>query len=192
MSAILLGHDIAVPKGADTGGTFAHVRLCRSAMQTGCVIAYSSFRASAPPPADTAFGTMSGDGLVTACTNPAALAGGIGALQSYFATDRRTVLGGPDARSWVASGPPIDTPWVSLPGLLSARCASNAHASGFLEITTNDDASRARTAEIGGTLRVGGHVLDSWGLHLLDVNLALGNLVQIVRQQSTVYTLRTR
>jgi hypothetical protein len=171
VSAILLGRDIAVPTAGDLGGTFTHVPLCRSATQTGCVIAYSSFRASAPPPADTAFGKIPGAGIVAACTNPAALAGGVGELQSYFATDGQTVLGRPDARPWAASGPPIETPWLSLPGLLSARCASNANASGFLEIITNNEARGARTTEIGGDLRVGERVLESWGLHLLDVNL---------------------
>ena len=79
-----------------------------------------------------------------------------------------------------------------MPGLLSACCASNANASGFLKITTNSDASGARVAEIGGELRVGGRALDSWSLHLLDLNPALGNLVQIVSQQSSVYTLNTQ
>ena len=30
-------------------------------------------------------------------------------------------------------------------------------------------------------------VLADWGLHLIDVNLAIGNLVDIVGQQSKVY-----
>ncbi|HUK36035.1 MAG TPA: two-component regulator propeller domain-containing protein, partial [Vicinamibacterales bacterium] len=91
-----------------------------------------------------------------------------------------------------SSGPPIDTPWVGLPGLLSARCTSNANASAFLEVTTSDDVGGARTTDIGGELRVAGRVLPGWGLHLLDVNLALGNLIQIVRQQSNAYAWKTR
>jgi len=39
VSAILLGTTIAVPKGKDVGGPLAHVPLCHSATETGCVIA---------------------------------------------------------------------------------------------------------------------------------------------------------
>jgi pimeloyl-ACP methyl ester carboxylesterase len=190
VSAILLGSGIAVPRDGDVGGTFSHVPLCRSATEIGCVIAYSSFGASAPPPTDTMFGIVSGAGMVAACTNPAALRGGSGELSSYFSTDGRTVFGAPTRQAWVTPNRPIDTPWVSLPGLLSARCASSSNASEFLEITVHADASRARTSEIGGELRVAGRPLESWGLHLLDVNIALGNLVQIVREQSRTYARR--
>jgi hypothetical protein len=34
---------------------------------------------------------------------------------------------------------------------------------------------------------VGGQVLADWGLHLIDVNLAMGNLLDIVGQQSKAY-----
>jgi len=34
---------------------------------------------------------------------------------------------------------------------------------------------------------VNGIVLADWGLHLIDMNLAMGNLVDIVGQQSKAY-----
>jgi len=34
---------------------------------------------------------------------------------------------------------------------------------------------------------VNGQVLSEWGLHLIDVNLAMGNLLDIVGQQSKSY-----
>ena len=40
-----------------------------------------SFRSTVPPPANTRFGRVAGPELVAACTNPAALAGGSGALR---------------------------------------------------------------------------------------------------------------
>jgi len=33
----------------------------------------------------------------------------------------------------------------------------------------------------------GGQVQADWGLHLIDVNLAMGNLIDVVRQQSKAY-----
>ena len=49
VSALLLGGDVPVPKGKDVGGAFQHIPLCRAVRQTGCVLAYSSFRATACP-----------------------------------------------------------------------------------------------------------------------------------------------
>ncbi|HKP13898.1 MAG TPA: DUF3089 domain-containing protein, partial [Blastocatellia bacterium] len=51
ISALLLGTNLPVPKGKDVGGAFQHVPLCHAASQTGCVVAYASFRADVPPPA---------------------------------------------------------------------------------------------------------------------------------------------
>src|SRR5215472_15269015 len=76
VSAILPGYTLSVPRGKDVGGAFQHVPLCRAEAQTGCVIAYCSFRSTLPPPANTYFGRVAGPDMAAACTNPAALGGG--------------------------------------------------------------------------------------------------------------------
>jgi hypothetical protein len=87
VSTLLIGlPGFAVPRDRDVGGTFQHVPLCRRASQTGCVVTYSSFRSTAPPPADTLFGRVNDPTMRGACTNPAALEGGEGELHSYFDT----------------------------------------------------------------------------------------------------------
>ena len=65
----------SVPAGKDVGGTFKSIPLCRSAAQFGCALVWSTYQdgdASSP----RFFGVNPGAGLVAACTNPAALAGG--------------------------------------------------------------------------------------------------------------------
>jgi hypothetical protein len=56
VSALLIGAPggILVSRGRDAGGTFAHMPLCRAATETGCVVAYSAFRVTAPPAANHA------------------------------------------------------------------------------------------------------------------------------------------
>lgn len=49
VSAIISGFDVEVPIGRDVGGTFRRTPICTRAGQTGCVMAWESFRASAPP-----------------------------------------------------------------------------------------------------------------------------------------------
>jgi hypothetical protein len=187
VSAILLGTVIAVPKGKDVGGTFQHVPLCHAATQTGCVITFASFRSTIPPPANTLFGRVPDANMAAACTNPAALAGGSGSLHAYLDKSGRTITSTTPAKPWVTPEQPIETPWVSVPGLLTAKCSSNENASGYLEVTVHGDPADPRVDDIVGDIGVGTNVLANWGLHLIDVNLAMGNLLDIVSQQTKAY-----
>lgn len=191
VSAILLGATLSVPRGKDVGGSFQRVPLCRKPSQVGCLVTYVSFRATSPPPANTRFGKVTQPGMVAACTNPAALSGGSAELHSYFSADGRTIVSLAPAPAWVLAERPIETPWVSLPGLVTARCAANEHAS-FLEITVHGNPEDPRADDIRGDLGVGNQILTDWGLHLVDVNLGIGNLVEIVNQQSRAWTTRRR
>ena len=73
-----------------------------------------------------------------------------------------------------------------MPGLLTAECVSNPGGS-YLAVTVHGDPAGPRTSDIVGDVVVNGQVLPEWGLHLIDVHLAMGNLVDIVRQESTTY-----
>jgi hypothetical protein len=70
--------------------------------------------------------------------------------------------------------------------VLTARCASNENAT-YLEVTVHPDATARRANDVGGDLSANGQVLTNWGLHLVDVNLAMGNLVDIVGQQAKAF-----
>lgn len=185
LSAILLGTNVAVPRGEDVGGDFRSMPLCRAVGQKGCVISYASFRATLPPPPTSLFGRVREPGMESACTNPAALAGGVGELAGYQSTDGRTVVTPPRAHAWDKGETPIATPFVRLPGLLSAQCMSNERGS-YLEVTVRADPADPRADDIPGDLGTPGRPLAEWGLHLVDVDLAIGNLIDIVRAQSAV------
>ena len=187
VSAILLGTVIAVPKGKDVGGSFQHVPLCHAATQTGCVITFASFRSTIPPPANTLFGRVPDANMAAACTNPAALAGGSGELKAYLDKTGRTITSAAPAKPWVTPEVPIETPWVSVPGLLTAKCSSNENASGYLEVTVHGDPADPRVDDIVGDIGAPPNVLANWGLHLIDVNLSMGNLLDIVAQQTKAY-----
>jgi hypothetical protein len=183
VSAILAGATLEVPRGKDVGGAFQHVPLCRAPTQTGCVIAYSSFRSTIPPPANTKFGKAAHENMVAACTNPAAPSGGSGELHAYLSTAGDTLISTTSPKPWVNPEVHIDTPWVSVPGLLTAECKSNENAA-YLEVTVHPDPSGRRTGEIVGDITANSQVLADWGLHLVDMNLAMGNLVDLVGRQA--------
>jgi hypothetical protein len=186
VSAALVGTTVAVPKGADVGGIFAHMPLCRSASQTGCIITYESFPADYPPTPGGLFGAADREGMVAACTNPAALAGGSGALHAYLSTQMRVWVNAAQPGGWLKAEKPVTTPFVSLPGMLTAECATS-NGLNYLAVTVNKSDADARTGDIHGEVVVNGVVHREWGLHVLDMSLAQGTLIDIFAQQSKAW-----
>ena len=80
----------------------------------------------------------------------------------------------------------IKTPFVSVPGLLTAECVQNEKGS-YLAVKVHGNAKDPRADDIAGDIVVGGQVQANWGLHMIDVQVAMGNLVDIVGQQSKAY-----
>jgi hypothetical protein len=185
VAAVLLGTSFQVPVDGDVGGDFANIPLCHSRSDVGCVITYSSFRDTRLPPGNSFFGRSLRPGMKAGCTNPAALGGGSGALLPYFPTNGRTLpLFPPPNPSWVSTpGAGIDTEFVALPHFLTARCAEHDGFS-FLAISVNENPSDPRIDDIGGDLT------PEWGLHLVDANVAMGDLVRLAGAQARAYQRR--
>ncbi|MES2894958.1 MAG: DUF3089 domain-containing protein [Pseudomonadota bacterium] len=177
VSALLLGTNLPVTKGQDTG-TFKSMPLCKSATQTGCAVAYASFLESAPPPANSRFAKPRepNSPMEAACVNPANLSGGKGELHAYMATGGN----GHDKAGW-ARGVTVDTPFTSVPGLLSATCI-NKDGFNYLAVGVNADPADPRIDAIKP-----GAVTPDWGLHLVDVNVAMGNLIALVETQGKAW-----
>jgi Protein of unknown function (DUF3089) len=192
LSAILMGTNLPVPKGADVGGAFQHIPVCHASSQIGCTIAFADFRANVPPPANTRFGKAP-EGMQAVCANPAALGGGSGMLDAYLSASRiSTASDGPrQPFDWTHPAKPIDTSFVKVPGLLSAACVADEHSS-YLAVTLHPTADGGRTNDISGDVVVNGQVLEDWGLHLIDANLTMGNLVAIVGDETKAYLAKAK
>ncbi len=181
VSAMLLGNGVVVPTGRDMGGDFKTVPLCRAAAQTGCVIAYSSFRASAPPPPDSRYGRDPGNGFAVSCTNPASLGGGKAILNAVFPAH------GPLAKTpWVNNGTDIAAPFVTVPGLISGECVHDGHGT-YLAVSFNSSPNDVRRNDIDGDVRVFGSIRPEWGLHLVDVNLTQGDLLSVIQAETNAF-----
>jgi hypothetical protein len=180
VSAMLIGTNVPV-----VDGRFGGIPLCTADSQTGCLISFVSFRDTVPPPATSRFGVVTEPDAVAACTNPAALGGGKGALSNYLWATPRGGSDGGVARAWVP-GKTLDTAWVSAPGLLWAQCVQ-ANGFSYLSVTVNADPADPRTDDISGDVVVMGKVDANWGLHLIDVNLAQGDLLRIAAAQAKAW-----
>ena len=184
VAALLMGGNVTVRKGRTVGGDFAHIPACESGGQTGCVVAYSSF--TAKPPQNSQFGRTTSDAGVRLlaphkpspdigilCVNPASLAGGTFALDHYLPSLILAFLP-------AGTGPTVSTPWVSFPHEYRATCESSGTAT-WLQVSRIAGVSDRRPS----LTRLQDPAL---GLHVLDVNIALGNLVQLVRKEAAAYT----
>lgn len=185
LSAMLIGTNVEVATGRDTGGDFRTTPLCRAAGQTGCVVSYVSFRADRPPPTGGRFARASTPDRTVACTNPADLSGDAAELHAVLPTTGSA--SGSEQPPWVVGSTAITTRFVRTPGLLSAECL-NRDGAHYLAITTHADPGDPRADRIGGDVMAAGVVLPEWGLHLLDMNLALDDLVELVATQARTAT----
>lgn len=184
VSAYLAGWSVAVAEGRDVGGDFADVPVCRAEDESGCVVTWSSFRSTAPPQPGAFFGKPRGTDDPAACSNPASLAGGSAESENVFpANASASILASlapdaADAGAWIDPGlGKVTTPFVSLPGLVSTECA-NADGFNYLKVTVNGDPADPRADDISGDLT------PEWGLHLVDLNVVMGNVVELVAAQA--------
>ncbi len=186
VSAILLGGNVAVRRGRDAGGDFRHVPACRRPGQTGCVVAFSTYGET--PPADSIFGRIDGrlnrlsgtparTGLEVLCTNPAALRGGLARLHPAFPSapfaPGTTIAAGIGLLGYTL--PTAATPWVAVPGSFTGRCES-ANGANVLRLRPRAGAPTLKPSPDA-----------TWGLHLVDANIALDDLVKLVGRQERAY-----
>ena len=162
------------------GGDLKSIPLCTVQGQTGCVISYVTVRGDAPPPANSRFGRTQVAGMKVACVNPAAIGGGSGPADAYFPAQANTLS--EQARTTWAHGKQITTPFVQVPGLVSAQCIDRDGAQ-FLALTVHPNPADPRTDLIPGDIVQGGKVARDWGLHLIDINANMGGLILVVAAQ---------
>lgn len=180
--AIIPGFNVLVPQGRLVGGTFKKTPLCSRAGETGCVMAWSSFREKNDPPQGAMFGYADQPGMTVGCVNPA-LPGSRDwvKLDSYwFTRSTLSVPGGPI--QWSTEGQP-SAPYVRTDGLVSAKCVNDGPR-GYLSIRTNHVPDQKWTDRIGGEVSVFGMFLPGWGMHLADMAEAEGDLLRDVGEIS--------
>jgi len=191
LAALLLGTNVTVPQGQVVGGSFQKVPLCKSPEELGCVVSYVSFRSSAPPPSNARFGRTMTAGQVVGCTNPAGLGGGPGELHAYLSTAGAGASGAP-MLGWVNGNDPakvVTTPFVSVPGMLTGECKSDQNGS-YLAVSVAGDPATPRVDDIVGDVVTNNQVQADWGLHLIDVHVAMGNLLDLVDAKVRAFQAR--
>lgn len=182
LSAMLTGSSVAVPTGKSVGGDFSNIPICTRKGQINCVISYGSF--GEKPPADTYFGKVrstadlpAGQTYEAACTNPASLARNKRTeVVSYLRGTPIPGLLGVVAKQVLGSKPPTaKTPWLRPADRYTVKCVTSRGA----HVLLVKPIGKSKPLKPGPSAQ--------WGLHLLDVNLPLGDLVGLVRAQQKTY-----
>jgi len=175
---IIAVHAIGAPATMDVEtGKWNDLALCKSSTDTDCLISYGTFRSTSPPPLDAIYGRAS-EGERGICVDPAALRGG---KQPDAYLSSHLITG--DIYNY---GAEVNTKFVKVPELLSASCESN-QTHDWLDITILADPNDPRTDDIPGDVVALGQVQKNWGLHLIDVNLFMGDLVDLARTQGEAW-----
>ena len=161
--AMAIGGDINVPFGKRVGGTFAHLPLCSNVGETGCVIAYRSYRVGGTP--EEPYPALPA-GQQQACVNP-------GNLGDPSAT---AVLDAVYARGHFIDDSGTKTPFVSFPGEYLAHCAGSITGTQGLEIEETDSPRRSPVQLEWAVFGTPG------GTHILDYQVAQDDLIELVRR----------
>ena len=122
--------------------------------------------------------------MKVACVNPAAISGGSGPADAYFAAGTNA-LSEQAPITW-ARGRQITSSFVQVPGLVSAQCIDRDGAQ-YLALTVHSNPADPRTDQIAGDVVQGGKVATDWGPHLVDINANMGGLISIVAAQRSKF-----
>jgi hypothetical protein len=178
LSALLIGGGVQVVPGTDIGGSFQHIPLCTQARQVGCVIAYNSFSKETPPSATSTFARAPA-GKQVGCTEPSVLADRTGLTYqgSYVALHRVNAGFVQDGFDKLPTD--ITTPFIVYRDVFRGEC-KNVDGASYLEISSELPAGDKRPAPPYHSAAIEGAL----GLHLVDYNLELDDLIQSVRLQA--------
>jgi hypothetical protein len=164
VSAILAGHP-GVEAPPARGST--RIPLCSRPDQTGCAVVYATYAAD-DPAKPRFFGRPPAPGTVAACVNPANPGGGAAPLKSYV--------------SRPAGAPDTDPPFLELNGAVVAQCVTDADGS-VLRLRV----PRGPMQQTVNALFARSQVIPNWGLHVQDIGLAQGSLIDLVGTQSRAW-----
>ena len=172
--ALLIGGSVVVPEGQLVGGSFHDIPLCTREGQTGCAIAYRSYAEGFPPAGGT--NVQGPVGMDTACTNPAALAGGEGRfVKTYFPNRLHQPL------FQIVPDPGFGTPFTLYADYYAGACVKDDRGRSYLQIRPRPGAGDQRPQPIpfGTAVVLSPSIL---GTHILDYNWAMGDLIRIVEK----------
>lgn len=169
--AMPIGGEIEVPEGQTRGGTLA-IPVCTRPRETGCVVAYRTHWAKGPvDPARWA----PRPGHETVCVDPSALDVADASAPHPLAHAYFPVRG--ELGRFLRGVSDVETPFAVYSGTYEARCVRGERGYAYLAV---EERARDHGPVDLGSKRF---ELGKLGLHVLDLQLAQGDLVDLVARR---------
>jgi hypothetical protein len=108
--------------------------------------------------------------------NPVDPSGGVAVTSPYFKMEAALIGGGVQPFDDPARSAEITTPFVKYPDMITAECVDDG-VFGYLQLTITTEPG-PRVDDVGGDLT------PEWGMHPIDANVAMGDLVNLVASQA--------
>lgn len=163
---------VAMPIGGWIGTSATPT--CASPDELGCLIAYRSFEEGAPINLDK---NKPAHGEQNVCVSPAF---GPKLGSAYFTLNKRT-------RRHIKGTDDITTPWVAYPKLYAAHCVDGGEGFHYLSVSESKEPNDVRVSPIKLADVPFRRVL---GLHILDFQLAQGDLVEQLARRVAILSAR--
>jgi len=166
--ALVVGWHLDVPAGKTVGGTFQHIPVCASADETACVVGYRSIVAGTAPSARD----DPPPGHSSVCVDPSALLAGRERplSRSYFLVNERT-------EHMLRGAEDLTTPFLLVRDFYRTACVASPSGNTALAVSVVGAPGDRRENPLSFEARMFRSFL---GLHLVDMQLAQGDLVDLV------------
>jgi hypothetical protein len=184
--AMPIGGDVDVLSKDTRGGTTRNIPVCSRPGETGCIVAYRTYAAGErvepdrwAPPA----------GHETVCVDPSAVDGpatpaapATPATPAAHRLSRAYFAVWPELRGFMHGIDDVTTPFVMLRDFYGARCVRGPDGYAWLEVSAAPAAADPRRSPVD--LRDRRFRIGKLGLHILDLQLAQGDLIEMVARRS--------
>ena len=178
--AMPIGGEVDVLAGDTRGGTVKNIPACTRADEIGCIVAYRTYAAGERVEADRWAPAPAHE---TVCVDPSAIDGGAPAAQQaaqhHFSRTYFAVW--PELRGFLRGVDDVTTPFVLLRDFYGARCVRGPDGFAWLEASVAPAAGDTRTSPV--ELRDRRFRIGKLGLHVLDLQFAQGDLVDMVARR---------
>lgn len=171
--AMPIGGEVEVATGSTVGGTFENLPLCTRPLETGCIVAYRTHHARQPVD-PSRWAPRSGH--ETACVDPSAVDRPEPERSAPHTLSRAYYPARGDLARFVRGASDVTTPFLVVRDFYRAKCAKGEQGYAYLAVDSESEGPvdlRSRRFDLG-----------KLGLHVLDLQLPQGDLVDLVARRA--------
>lgn len=178
--ALPIGGDVDVAAGRTRDGSSKNVPVCSRPGETGCIVAYHAYLEGERVDVNVA-PWRPAPGRETVCIDPSAIDAGSPVEERHRFT-RAYFAVWPELRRFMRGIDGVTTPFVLLKDFYAGRCVRAGGGYAYLEVAPSPQKGDSRVSPVDladRRIRIG-----NLGLHVLDMQLLQGDLIDMVARRA--------